>query len=110
MLTNEVVLFSGPGPVCRLPSQRGGSGCGDHDWKVSLQHFCLRVKIQKPNRTFRTAGKQMCYLFGVCCRWLVLDTDTRDLVTMHTDGNEIISNVKYSPGKASSVHLTDTHL
>ncbi|XP_036005559.1 echinoderm microtubule-associated protein-like 2 isoform X2 [Fundulus heteroclitus] len=30
-------------------------------------------------------------------RWLVLDTDTRDLVSMHTDGNEIISNVKYSP-------------
>eukprot|EP00064_Thunnus_orientalis_P022846 superscaffoldBa00008081_g23067 len=29
--------------------------------------------------------------------WLVLDTDTRDLVSMHTDGNEIISNVKYSP-------------
>lgn len=32
------------------------------------------------------------------CRWLVLDTDTRDLVSMHTDGNEIISNIKYSPG------------
>uniref|UniRef100_A0A672R5F4 HELP domain-containing protein n=1 Tax=Sinocyclocheilus grahami TaxID=75366 RepID=A0A672R5F4_SINGR len=30
-------------------------------------------------------------------RWLVLDTDTRDLVSMHTDGNEIISAVKYSP-------------
>lgn len=44
----------------------------------------------------------------VCCRWLVLDTDTRDLVSMHTDGNEIISNVKYSPGKTSSAHLTDT--
>lgn len=39
--------------------------------------------------------------FCVCCRWLVLDTDTRDLVSMHTDGNEIISNVKYSPGKTS---------
>ena len=34
----------------------------------------------------------------VCSRWLVLDTDTRDLVSMHTDGNEVISNVKYSPG------------
>lgn len=39
--------------------------------------------------------------FLLCCRWLVLDTDTRDLVSMHTDGNEIISNVKYSPGKPS---------
>lgn len=31
----------------------------------------------------------------------MLDTDTRDLVSMHTDGEEIISNVKYSPGKLS---------
>uniref|UniRef100_A0A8C2ZIF0 EMAP like 2 n=1 Tax=Cyclopterus lumpus TaxID=8103 RepID=A0A8C2ZIF0_CYCLU len=30
-------------------------------------------------------------------RWLVLDTDSSDLVYMHTDGNEIISNIKYSP-------------
>lgn len=37
----------------------------------------------------------------VYVRWLVLDTDTTDLVFMHTDGNEIISNVKYSPGKTS---------
>lgn len=36
-------------------------------------------------------------------RWLVLDTDTRDLVSVHTDGNEMISNVKYSPGKSSLV-------
>ncbi|XP_035241187.1 echinoderm microtubule-associated protein-like 2 isoform X1 [Anguilla anguilla] len=33
-------------------------------------------------------------------RWLVLDTDTRDLVSTHTDGNEIISIVKYSPDGA----------
>ncbi|XP_024133382.1 echinoderm microtubule-associated protein-like 2 isoform X3 [Oryzias melastigma] len=30
-------------------------------------------------------------------RWLVLDTDTRDLVSVHTDGNEMISTIKYSP-------------
>uniref|UniRef100_A0A8C9W6Z3 EMAP like 2 n=1 Tax=Scleropages formosus TaxID=113540 RepID=A0A8C9W6Z3_SCLFO len=29
--------------------------------------------------------------------WLVLDADTSDLVSVHTDGNEIISVVKYSP-------------
>lgn len=45
----------------------------------------------------------------VCHRWLVLDTDTRDLVSMHTDGNEIISNVKYSPGKTSPV-LVSCHV
>lgn len=43
----------------------------------------------------------------LCFRWLVLDTDTRDLVSVHTDGNEIISNVKYSPGKTWLVCVTD---
>lgn len=37
------------------------------------------------------------------CRWFVLDADTHDLVSMHTDGDEIISNVKFSPGKISTV-------
>lgn len=35
------------------------------------------------------------------CRWFVLDADTHDLVSVHTDGDEIISNVKFSPGKIS---------
>ncbi|XP_028842944.1 echinoderm microtubule-associated protein-like 1 isoform X3 [Denticeps clupeoides] len=30
-------------------------------------------------------------------RWLVLDTETKDLVTVHTDGNEQLSVMKYSP-------------
>ncbi|XP_023817128.1 echinoderm microtubule-associated protein-like 2 isoform X1 [Oryzias latipes] len=30
-------------------------------------------------------------------RWLVLDADTRDLVSVHTDGNEMISTIRYSP-------------
>ncbi|XP_051777395.1 echinoderm microtubule-associated protein-like 2 isoform X1 [Erpetoichthys calabaricus] len=30
-------------------------------------------------------------------KWLVLDMETQDLVSAHTDGNEIISVVKYSP-------------
>ncbi|XP_034714672.1 echinoderm microtubule-associated protein-like 1 isoform X11 [Etheostoma cragini] len=30
-------------------------------------------------------------------RWLVLDTDSKDLVTMHTDGNEQLSVVCYGP-------------
>lgn len=32
-------------------------------------------------------------------RWLLLDTDTRDLVAIHTDGNEQISVVSFSPGR-----------
>ncbi|XP_031436188.1 echinoderm microtubule-associated protein-like 1 isoform X5 [Clupea harengus] len=30
-------------------------------------------------------------------RWLVLDTDTKDLVTVHTDGNEQLSVMRFSP-------------
>nr|XP_023684067.1 echinoderm microtubule-associated protein-like 1 isoform X5 [Paramormyrops kingsleyae] len=30
-------------------------------------------------------------------RWLVLDTETKDLVTVHTDGNEQLSVMRYSP-------------
>lgn len=30
-------------------------------------------------------------------RWLVLDTDSKDLVTVHTDGNEQLSVVSYGP-------------
>lgn len=33
-------------------------------------------------------------------RWLLLDTDTRDLVAIHTDGNEQISVVSFSPDGA----------
>ncbi|MEQ2173150.1 hypothetical protein GOODEAATRI_028937, partial [Goodea atripinnis] len=31
-------------------------------------------------------------------RWLVLDTDSKDLVTVHTDGNEQLSVMRYGPG------------
>ncbi|KAA0711249.1 Echinoderm microtubule-associated protein-like 1 [Triplophysa tibetana] len=30
-------------------------------------------------------------------RWLVLDTETKDLVTVHTDGNEQLSVMRFSP-------------
>uniref|UniRef100_A0ABI7ZHM6 EMAP like 1 n=1 Tax=Felis catus TaxID=9685 RepID=A0ABI7ZHM6_FELCA len=30
-------------------------------------------------------------------RWFVFDTDTKDLVTVHTDGNEQLSVMRYSP-------------
>lgn len=53
----------------------------------------------RPSLTGACDGHFPEFLLCVRCRWLVLDTDTRDLVSMHTDGNEIISNVKYSPGK-----------
>lgn len=47
-------------------------------------------------------------LYGLfcCCnrtdRWLVLDTESKDLVTVHTDGNEQLSVMRYAPGQCSS--------
>lgn len=32
-------------------------------------------------------------------RWLVLDCETHEIVTSHTDGNEQIECALYSPGK-----------
>lgn len=34
-------------------------------------------------------------------RWLVLDTETKDLVTVHTDGNEQLSVMRFSPGSSA---------
>lgn len=39
-------------------------------------------------------------------RWLVLDTETKDLVTVHTDGNEQLSVMRFSPGKDPDSPLT----
>ncbi|XP_075567904.1 echinoderm microtubule-associated protein-like 1 isoform X6 [Pelecanus crispus] len=35
-------------------------------------------------------------------RWFVFDTETKDLVTVHTDGNEQLSVMRYSPGIPSA--------
>uniref|UniRef100_A0A3B4H360 EMAP like 2 n=1 Tax=Pundamilia nyererei TaxID=303518 RepID=A0A3B4H360_9CICH len=58
----------------------------------------LPVQSQDPGRSagFHPSGAVLA-VGTMTGKWLVLDTDTRDLVSMHTDGNEIISNVKYSP-------------
>lgn len=37
-------------------------------------------------------------------RWLVLDTDSKDLVTVHTDGNEQLSVMSYGPGVLMAAH------
>ncbi|XP_034497979.1 echinoderm microtubule-associated protein-like 1 isoform X3 [Ailuropoda melanoleuca] len=35
-------------------------------------------------------------------RWFVFDTETKDLVTVHTDGNEQLSVMRYSPGESAA--------
>lgn len=36
-------------------------------------------------------------------RWFVLDAETRDLVSIHTDGNEQLSVMRYSTGEQLAV-------
>ncbi|CAM4554129.1 unnamed protein product [Leuciscus chuanchicus] len=70
-------------------------------WDTS-SHLPLWSKtIEDPGRTIGFHPNGPVLAVGTMTgRWLVLDTDTRDLVSMHTDGNEIISIVKYSPDGA----------
>ncbi|KAK2880940.1 hypothetical protein Q8A67_018208 [Cirrhinus molitorella] len=70
-------------------------------WDTS-SHLPLWSKaIEDPGRSvgFHPTGTVLA-VGTMTGRWLVLDTDTRDLISMHTDGNEIISVVKYSPDGA----------
>lgn len=40
-------------------------------------------------------------------RWFVLDAETRDLVSIHTDGNEQLSVMRYSVGRQTcAVRIT----
>lgn len=43
-------------------------------------------------------------------RWFVFDTETKDLVTVHTDGNEQLSVMRYSPGQTQLSLLTNSAL
>ena len=53
-----------------------------------------------------------CYEYLHCVshvynRWFVFDTETKDLVTVHTDGNEQLSVMRYSPGQIQLSLLTN---
>uniref|UniRef100_A0A7N8X538 EMAP like 2 n=1 Tax=Mastacembelus armatus TaxID=205130 RepID=A0A7N8X538_9TELE len=69
-----------------------------HLWDTNSHQPLWSKTIEDPARSagFHPSGAVVA-VGTMTGRWLVLDTDTRDLVSMHTDGNEIISNVKYSP-------------
>ncbi|XP_052472688.1 echinoderm microtubule-associated protein-like 2 isoform X1 [Carassius gibelio] len=70
-------------------------------WDTSSYLPLWSKAIEDPGRSvgFHPSGTVLA-VGTMTGRWLVLDTDTRDLVSMHTDGNEIISVVKYSPDGA----------
>uniref|UniRef100_A0A673B1D9 EMAP like 2 n=1 Tax=Sphaeramia orbicularis TaxID=375764 RepID=A0A673B1D9_9TELE len=69
-----------------------------HLWDTNSHQPLWTKTIEDPGRSagFHPSGSVLA-VGTMTGRWLVLDTDTRDLVSMHTDGNEIISNIKYSP-------------
>ncbi|XP_017292647.1 echinoderm microtubule-associated protein-like 2 isoform X2 [Kryptolebias marmoratus] len=69
-----------------------------HLWDIDSHQPLWSKTIEDPGRSagFHPSGAVVA-VGTMTGRWLVLDTDSRDLVSVHTDGNEIISNVKYSP-------------
>ncbi|XP_031719367.1 echinoderm microtubule-associated protein-like 2 isoform X2 [Anarrhichthys ocellatus] len=69
-----------------------------HLWDTNSHQPLWSKTIEDPGRSagFHPSGAVLA-VGTMTGRWLVLDTDTQDLVSMHTDGNEIISNIKYSP-------------
>ncbi|MCJ8740128.1 hypothetical protein PDJAM_G00055480 [Pangasius djambal] len=87
------------------PSTEQFVTCGQdkqvHLWAVTSHQPLWSKTIEDPGRSagFHPSGAVLA-VGTMTGRWLVLDTETRDLISMHTDGNEIISNVKYSPDGA----------
>uniref|UniRef100_A0A8C8SV38 EMAP like 2 n=1 Tax=Pelusios castaneus TaxID=367368 RepID=A0A8C8SV38_9SAUR len=69
-----------------------------HLWSVATHRPLWSKAIEDAARSagFHPSGLVLA-VGTVTGRWLVLDTETRDLVTIHTDGSEPISVVSFSP-------------
>ncbi|XP_063061009.1 echinoderm microtubule-associated protein-like 2 [Engraulis encrasicolus] len=87
------------------PSMEQFVTCGQdkqvHLWDTTTHQPLWSKAVEDPARSagFHPSGEVLA-VGTMTGRWVVLDTETRDLVSVHTDGNEIISNVKYSPDGA----------
>ncbi|XP_059574040.1 echinoderm microtubule-associated protein-like 2 isoform X1 [Alligator mississippiensis] len=72
-----------------------------HLWCATTHQPLWSKAIEDPGRSVGFHPDGAVVAVGTMTgRWLVLDTETRDLVTIHTDGNEPISVVSYSPDGA----------
>uniref|UniRef100_A0A8L2RA46 EMAP like 2 n=1 Tax=Rattus norvegicus TaxID=10116 RepID=A0A8L2RA46_RAT len=89
------------------PSRAQFVSCGQdklvHLWSSETHQPVWSRSIEDPARSagFHPSGSVLA-VGTVTGRWLLLDTDTRDLVAIHTDGNEQISVVSFSPGDAAT--------
>ncbi|KAF5910455.1 hypothetical protein HPG69_018229 [Diceros bicornis minor] len=87
------------------PSQAQFVTCGQdklvHLWSVESHQPLWSRSIEDPacSAGFHPSGSVLA-VGTVTGRWLLLDTETRDLVAIHTDGNEQISVVSFSPDGA----------
>ncbi|KAL6085902.1 hypothetical protein STEG23_010903 [Scotinomys teguina] len=72
-----------------------------HLWSSEAHQPLWSRTIEDPARSagFHPSGSVLA-VGTVTGRWLLLDTDTHDLVAIHTDGNEQISVVSFSPDGA----------
>lgn len=87
------------------PSREQFVTCGQdkqvHLWSVESHQPLWSRTIEDPARSagFHPSGSVLA-VGTVTGRWLLLDTETHDLVAIHTDGNEQISVVSFSPDGA----------
>ncbi|XP_036992704.2 echinoderm microtubule-associated protein-like 2 isoform X2 [Artibeus jamaicensis] len=91
------------------PSRAQFVTCGQdklvHLWSVESHQPVWSRTIEDPARSagFHPSGSVLA-VGTVTGRWLLLDTETHDLVAIHTDGNEQISVVSFSPGPFQFYH------
>ncbi|XP_033621744.1 echinoderm microtubule-associated protein-like 2 isoform X5 [Fukomys damarensis] len=91
------------------PSQAQFVTCGQdklvHLWCSESHRPLWSRVIEDPARSagFHPSGSVLA-VGTVTGRWLLLDTETNDLVAIHTDGNEQISVVSFSPGPFQFYH------
>ncbi|XP_055991678.1 echinoderm microtubule-associated protein-like 2 isoform X2 [Sorex fumeus] len=91
------------------PSQPQFVTCGQdklvHLWSAETHQPLWSRSIEDPacSAGFHPSGAVLA-VGTVTGRWLLLDTEKHDLVAIHTDGNEQISVVSFSPGSFQFHH------